>query len=397
MNHKINNLSEYPFFFLNQLLKDEKTISNKIIDLSIGEPKNSPPPEVFKILKDKEVTLSQYPTMKGIDSLRNSFCTYLQNRFQLKDNPSPEKNVLPLSGTREGLFSFIQYAVNTNQEDPTVVMPNPVYKIYEGATILAGAKPYFLDCKKEDNFRPDLEAVPKNIWESCQLLILCSPSNPTGYCMSLEEYSYALSLAEKYDFIICSDECYIDLYSSKRSAPNSLIELAEFSNKNFSRIATFHSLSKRSNLAGLRSGFITSDAKTISKFHLYRTYHGVAMPLPSQYASAWAWTDENHVMINRESYDQKYDSFIGALDLKNSIKRPPGAFYIWLETPYCDELFTKNLYKKHGVKVLPGSYLGIEEFSINPGKNFIRLAIVHDNKTVEIAAQAINEVLNSAK
>ncbi|MDG2061162.1 MAG: aminotransferase class I/II-fold pyridoxal phosphate-dependent enzyme [SAR86 cluster bacterium] len=393
MNHKLDNLSEYPFFFLNELLANEKPSSKELFNLSIGEPKNAPPSEALQILKDKGSTLSQYPTMKGIDILRESFCSYLQKRFDLKKSPDPNKNVLPLSGTREGLFSFIQYVVNTKLENPTVVMPNPVYKIYEGASILAGAKPYFLNSNKENNFKPDLKSVPKEIWKDCQLLILCSPSNPTGYCMNLDEYRYALSLAKKYDFMICSDECYTDLYPSNQSAPSSAIELSEFSS-DYSRIATFHSLSKRSNLAGLRSGFITSDELTIKKFLLYRTYHGVAMPLPSQYASAWAWEDENHVATNRRSYDKKFDMFLSTIDSRSSIRRPPGAFYIWLETPYSDKLFTKNLYKKHGIIVLPGSYLGVEQDKINPGKNFVRLAIVHNNKTIQIAAQAINEMLN---
>jgi N-succinyldiaminopimelate aminotransferase len=394
MNNKISSLSEYPFFYLNKLLKKEKTPSKKIINLSIGEPKNLPPITALSILKTKENTLSQYPTMKGIDLLREAYCKYLERRFSLNEKPDPNLNVLPLNGTREGLFSFIQYIVNDKLKNPTVVMPNPVYKIYEGAAILAGAKPYYLNCTKQDNFKPDLISVPPKVWNNCQLLILCSPSNPTGHCMTHKELKFAMDLAEKYDFMICSDECYTDIYPTKGTPPKSLIELAELSNVDKSRVAVFHSLSKRSSLAGLRSGFITSDISTIKNFHLYRTYHGIAMPLPSQYASTWAWENDDHVEETRKSYDIKYASALNQFQDNPEIKRPNGGFYFWIETPYDDELFTKNLYKKHGVIVLPGSYLGGKNKNPNPGKNFVRIAIVHDNKTIEIAVRAINEMLN---
>lgn len=394
MNYKLETLSEYPFYHLGNLLKDIVPSKNKPINLSIGEPKNLPPEEVLEILNLKSKTLSQYPTTKGTLEIRQSYCSWLFSRFGLVNPLDPNANVLPLSGTREGIFSFIQSLVDTSKENPLVVMPNPFYKIYEGAAHLAGASSFFVSSRPEDGFKPDFDSVPENIWNDCQLLILCSPSNPTGYCMSSEEYLKVLHLAEKFNFIVCSDECYVDIYPSNKPAPKGLLEFSDVTKKD-SKAVVFHSLSKRSNLAGLRSGFICANKNLINKLLLYRTYHGPLIPIPTQTASAWAWSNKEHVEINRIDYDEKYKTALKEISPIHKVTRPEGSFYLWIKLPVDDLTFTKKLYEDHNVIVLPGSYLGVEKEGVNPGSNFIRVAIVHDNETVKKACMAINIVLNS--
>jgi|TARA_B110000438_G_scaffold136198_1_gene131656 N-succinyldiaminopimelate aminotransferase len=393
MNYRIETLSEYPFYHLGKLLQGVTPKSHQMINVSIGEPKNLPPKEVLDILNIESKTLSQYPTSKGTEGLRKSYCEWLSSRFELLNDLDPDKNTLPLSGTREGIFSFIQAVVDTSKNNPLVVMPNPFYKIYEGATHLAGALPFFVNTLSEENFKPDFESVPETVWKDCQLLILCSPSNPTGYCMSKEEYSKVLDLAEKFNFVVCSDECYVDIYPSDKPAPNGLIECSDLTKEN-SKAVIFHSLSKRSNLAGLRSGFVCANEALISKLLLYRTYHGATLSLPAQSASAWAWSNQEHVEINRTDYDKKYKTALNEIDSIHKVIRPDGSFYLWIELPADDLTFTKKLYSDHNVIALPGSYLGVDNDGINPGSNFIRVAIVHDEETVKKAAFAINTVLN---
>jgi len=393
MNEKIETLTEYPFFYLGNLLKHINPSSQNPINLSIGEPKNSPPQEVLDILNINSNTLSQYPTTKGLQSLREAYCNWAQRRFNLQSPINSETNVLPVAGTREGIFSFIQASVDLTKKNPTIVMPNPFYKIYEGAAHLAGAKTYFVNSESENNFRPDYSSVSDSTWSDCQLLILCSPSNPTGYCLTKEEYKKILALAEKFDFLVCSDECYIDLYPSTKCAPTGLMECCDLS-KNESKAVVFHSLSKRSNLAGLRSGFVAANKSIIKKLLLYRTYHGATQSIPSQMASEWAWKEDVHVENNRKDYDDKYEFALNEIDQNYKVIRPYGGFYLWIKLPIDDLTFTKKLYQDHNVIVLPGSYLSVEKDGVNPGTNFIRAAIIHDKETVKKAAFAINDVLN---
>lgn len=391
MNKHLNSLTDYPFQYLSELLQGVESESNDLIGLHIGEPKGNPPEEALDIIKNGAKSYSKYPTSNGEDSLRESYCNWLVKRFSIKD-VDPKKNVLPVSGTREGIFSFIQSVIDTSQKNPKVILPNPFYKIYEGAAIMAGAEPYYVNSLEKEGFKPDFESIPERVWKDCQLLILCSPSNPTGYCLTKEEYELLLNKAEKYDFLLCSDECYIDIYKSSSKAPIGLLECDDITRRD-SRSVVFHSLSKRSNLAGLRSGFICASEEIIKKLSLYRTYHGVTLSLPTQMASTWAWNDNKHVEENRIEYDKRYEAAISSLDSSENIIRPEGGFYIWLKLPCDDKDFAVSLYAKQGVLALPGSYLGKEIEKHNPGEGFLRLAVVHDIETVIKAFSAVNKTL----
>ena len=391
MNKHLNSLTEYPFQYLSELLQGVESESNDLIGLHIGEPKGNPPEEALDIIKNGAKSYSKYPTSNGEDSLRESYCNWLVKRFSIKD-VDPKKNVLPVSGTREGIFSFIQSVIDTSQKNPKVILPNPFYKIYEGAAIMAGAEPYYVNSLEREGFKPDFESIPERVWKDCQLLILCSPSNPTGYCLTKEEYKLLLDKAERYDFLLCSDECYIDIYKSSSKAPIGLLECDDITRRD-SRSVVFHSLSKRSNLAGLRSGFISASEEIIKKLSLYRTYHGVTLSLPTQMASTWAWNDNKHVEENRIEYDKRYEAAISCLDSSENIMRPEGGFYIWLKLPCDDKDFAVSLYAKQGVLALPGSYLGKEIEKHNPGEGFLRLAVVHDIETVIKAFSAVNKTL----
>ena len=392
MNNLLNSLTEYPFYYLAELLKDIKKEPEEIIGLHIGEPKGDAPREALDILNNHADGYSKYPTSKGESFLRAAYTEWLSERFNAS-NVSPEKNVLPVSGTREGIFSFIQSAIDTSKKNPIIIMPNPFYKIYEGAAIMAGAKPYFVNSIESEGFKPNFNEVPDNVWQDCQLLILCSPSNPTGYCLSKEEYQVLLTKAEKFDFLLCADECYIDVYDSSISPPIGLLECEDISNVK-SRSVVFHSLSKRSNLAGLRSGFVCASEETIKQLSLYRTYHGVTLSLPTQLASTWAWEDRNHVRENRLLYDERFEAAISCFDSSDNVIRPDGGFYIWLKLPCDDQLFAKSLYQDSGILSLPGSYLSKENEGINPGKGFLRLAVVHDVDTISNAFSEISKKIS---
>ena len=392
MNNLLNSLTEYPFYYLAALLKDIKKEPEEIIGLHIGEPKVDAPREALDILNNHADGYSKYPTSKGESFLRAAYTEWLSERFNAS-NVSPEKNVLPVSGTREGIFSFIQSAIDTSKKNPIIIMPNPFYKIYEGAAIMAGAKPYFVNSIESEGFKPNFNEVPDNVWQDCQLLILCSPSNPTGYCLSKEEYQVLLTKAEKFDFLLCADECYIDVYDSSISPPIGLLECEDISNVK-SRSVVFHSLSKRSNLAGLRSGFVCAGEETIKQLSLYRTYHGVTLSLPTQMASSWAWEDRRHVRENRLLYDKRFEAAISCFDSSDNVIRPDGGFYIWLKLPCDDQLFAKSLYQDSGILSLPGSYLSKENEGINPGKGFLRLAVVHDVDTISNAFSEVSKKIS---
>tara|TARA_Y100001970_G_scaffold290274_1_gene423438 strand:+ start:92044 stop:93228 length:1185 start_codon:yes stop_codon:yes gene_type:complete len=389
MNKNLDSLTEYPFYFLRELLSPIEKDTKETLGLHIGEPKNLPPQETLEILNRHSDLYSKYPTSKGEDFLRESYCNWIKKRFSIK-SIDPDKNVLPLSGSREGIFSFIQATIDTSKKHPTVIVPNPFYKIYEGAATMAGASIYYINSLEENNFKPNFDDVSEDTWKNCQLLILCSPSNPTGYCLEKEEYLHVLNLAEKYDFLVCSDECYTDIYESSKKPPVGILECCDITSKG-SKVVVFHSLSKRSNLAGLRSGFISANESIINDLLLYRTYHGVTLSLPSQMASAWAWKDSLHVEKNQKYYDKKYQIAISALKDVPNVSRPPGGFYLWLKVPCDDQIFAKKLYKRSNVIVLPGSYLAVEDKKVNPGKDFVRIAIVHEEEIIKKALTAIND------
>jgi len=390
MNKNLDSLTEYPFYFLRELLSPIENNVEETLGLHIGEPKNNPPKEALNLLNQHSDLYSKYPTSKGEYFLRESYCKWLKSRFGIK-SIDPDKNVLPIAGSREGIFSFIQATVDTSKKNPTVIIPNPFYKIYEGAATMAGASTYYLNSLEENNFKPNFDEVPEDVWKNCQLFILCSPSNPTGYCLEKEDYINLLNKAEKYDFLVCSDECYTDIYESSQAAPAGLLECCDVTQDN-SKAVVFHSLSKRSNLAGLRSGFISANESVIRDLLLYRTYHGVTLSLPTQMASKWAWEDSAHVEKNRKDYDKKYEVAISALQDVPKISRPSGGFYFWLEVPCDDQVFAKRLYEESNVMVLPGSYLAVENKKVNPGKGFVRIAIVHEKEIIKQALTAINQI-----
>ncbi len=378
MNPELQLLHPYPFEKL-AALKAGATPPASLTDimLSIGEPKHQPPQFVLDTLVNNLDKLSNYPTTKGIPELRKAIAQWLDNRFKLNGRINFDQHILPVNGTREALFAFAQAIVDRNKKNPLVISPNPFYQIYEGAAILSGAQPYFLNCTAENRFIPDFDSVPASIWQDTQLLFICSPGNPTGAVMSSEQLKRLIALADQYDFVIASDECYSELYFDEQNPPAGLLQAcAELERNDFARCVVFHSLSKRSNLPGLRSGFVAGDAKILDKFLLYRTYHGCAMPVPTQIASTAAWKDEQHVIANRQAYREKFDAVLAILDGLLEVGKPDASFYLWPKTPIKGELFAQQLFAQQKVTVLPGSYLARETNGINPGEDYVRMALV---------------------
>lgn len=398
MNPDLQQLHPYPFEKL-AALKAAVTAPAQLahIALSIGEPKHEPPAFVLQTLVDNLSALSQYPTTKGLPELRQAIAAWASQRFQLKPGSlDPEQHVLPVNGTREALFALVQTVVDRHQTAPLVVSPNPFYQIYEGAAILSGAEPFFLNCTPENNFIPDFEAVDPDIWRRCQILFICSPGNPTGAVMSSAQFKTLIALADQYDFVIASDECYSELYFDEQQPPAGLLQAcAELGRDDFARCVVFHSLSKRSNLPGLRSGFVAGDAQLLKRFLLYRTYHGCAMPVPTQLASVAAWKDESHVQANRNAYREKFDAVLQILDGVLPVSMPDAGFYLWPKTPLRGEDFAQQLFARQHVTVLPGSYLARTSGEVNPGKDYVRMALVAPLAECIEAAQRIKAFVKS--
>lgn len=377
MNSGLKNLHAYPFEKLTSLLEGATIDTSKsAISLAIGEPKHPTPDFILDALKSNLGDVAMYPTTRGMLELRETIAKWLSQRFNLPESSiDAEKNILPVAGTREALFAIAQTVLNKNAETPVIVLPNPFYQIYEGAALLAGAEPYYLNCTEENNFIPDLSSVPEDIWQRCQLIYLCSPGNPSGAVVDLASVKELMTLADKYDFVIASDECYSEIYSDEKQPPIGLLECAEkLGNSDYKRCLVFHSLSKRSNVPGLRSGFVAGDSELIESFLRYRTYQGCAMPLHTQKASIAAWSDEDHVKQNREKYRAKFSQICEILAPVLAVTPPAASFYLWPELPCSDTDFARRLYTSENVKVLPGSYLSRDINGINPGKNRVRIA-----------------------
>jgi N-succinyldiaminopimelate aminotransferase len=392
MNPGLENLHAYPFEKLTKLLEGETVDSNKSsISLAIGEPKHPTPDFILDALKSNLGDVAKYPTTRGTDELRISIANWLCQRFKLSETSvNAEKNILPVNGTREALFAIAQTIICKNTVTPIVVLPNPFYQIYEGAALLTGAEPYYLNCTEENNFIPDLSSVPENIWQRCQLIYLCSPGNPSGAVVDMALVKELMALAEKYDFVIAADECYSEIYQDEEQPPLGLLECAEkLGNSEYKHCLVFHSLSKRSNVPGLRSGFVAGDSTLIECFLRYRTYHGCAMPLHTQKASIAAWNDETHVRQNRAKYREKFTQVCNLLNPVLAVTPPPASFYLWPELPCADTDFARRLYTSENVKVLPGSYLSRDINGINPGKNRVRIALVAE---VEECTEAANRI-----
>ncbi len=375
-NTHFENLQKYPFERLRALTADiQPPNSLRHIPLSLGEPKHAPPAFVLDALTDRDMlatSLSSYPASKGSDALREAIGAWVKRRFGVAVNADTQ--VLPVSGTREALFAVAQ-ALLSGQSDRRVIMPNPFYQIYEGATLLAGAAPYFVNNDATAGYQQDFATIPAEVWRTTELLYLCSPGNPTGHIMPLAQQQQLIELAHRYDFHIVADECYAELYFDE--PPPSLLNAAvEMGHADFSRCLIFHSLSKRSNLPGLRSGFVAGDARLMERFAQYRTYHGCALPPHHQIASALAWSDDQHVDENRALYRQKFSAVAAILDPYYRLQQPQGGFYHWLPVPMDEQTFCQELLRHQHVTVMPGSFLARATPDGNPGSGHVRVAWV---------------------
>lgn len=394
MNHNLCALHPYPFAKMSELLADSKpNPSYSEIKLGIGEPKHEPPAFVLDVLQQNLDSLSRYPTTNGSFELRQTIAHWLEKRFFLRHVDAYDE-VLPVMGTREAIFSFVQAVVNHSEEtpQPTVVMPNPFYQIYEGAALLAEATPYFVPCTLDNGFKGDYRSVPIEVWTRTQLLFICSPNNPTGSVMSLDDWEFILRLSDKYGFIIASDECYSELYFDE--APVGLLQACTaLGRDDFRRCIVFHSLSKRSNLPGLRSGFVAGDATILKSYLQYRTYQGCAMPIPHQLASIAAWQDEKHVAHNRALYKEKFALWMQKLGDLLELRMPDAGFYFWIKVPQMfagdDEAFVKALYEQVNIHALAGRYLSREVNGKNPGQGYVRIALV---ASAEESREAIDRI-----
>jgi N-succinyldiaminopimelate aminotransferase len=391
MNPKLASLQAYPFQRLAKLIEGITPAAKSPIVLSIGEPKHPAPPFVLEALAANLNSVSVYPTTRGLPELRESIAAWANRRFDLQRQPlDPDRHVLPACGTREALFSVAQAVVDRDgTARPVVIMPNPFYQIYEGAALLAGAEPYFLNTLPP-SYRMALETLPDDVLRRTQLVYTCSPGNPTGSVMGREDYVRLLALAERHDFVIAADECYSELYFEESRPPLGLLQVAnELGIADYRRCLVFHSLSKRSNVPGMRSGFIAGDGALMQRLFDYRTYHGCTMPGPVQRASIVAWRDEAHVRENRTAYREKFDAVLGILGPILPVERPQASFYLWPQTPVDDEHFTRELYRRENVLVLPGRYLSREAGGLNPGRNRVRMALVASLDECREAAERI--------
>ena len=343
------------------------------VSLALGEPNHKPPGFVIECLTDPDVIhqgLTTYPATRGSSSLREAIAHWLKQRYFI--DVEPDTSILPVNGTREGLFSLGQ-AVLSGESDSVTVLPNPFYQIYEGAAFLRGSMPYYVPATE----RPEIEAVPSDIWERTELIYVCSPGNPTGYVADRELFSFLIEKAQEYEFIVASDECYSEIYVKENEAPAGLLEVAaSMGLQKFNRCIAFNSLSKRSNCPGLRSGFVAGDPLVIEQFYNYRTYHGCAMPAHVQIASEQAWSDEEHVVENRAVYRSKFEATQATMSRTFGAHVPDGAFYYWPDVGIDDELFATELFRRENITVLPGKYLGRTVEGRNPGANRIRVALV---------------------
>jgi N-succinyldiaminopimelate aminotransferase len=391
MNPNLDRLQPYPFEKLAALKQGiEPPASLSPIALSIGEPKHPTPAIIGDALLAHLHHLAVYPNTRGLPLLREVVAQWLTRRYRLPAGVlDPERQILPVSGSREALFAFAQTVIDARAQ-ALVLMPNPFYQIYEGAALLAGATPRYLPCTAENDFIPDFDAVDADTWRRCQLLYLCSPGNPTGAVMDQATLTRLIALALEHDFVIAADECYAEIYLDEQAPPVGLLQAAvAMGHDDFRRCIVFHSLSKRSNAPGLRSGFVAGDAALIERFFAYRTYHGCAMPLQHQHASAVAWADEDHVIENRRLYREKFDAVIDILDGVLDVQRPAASFYLWPHTPIDDTTFARDLFAQQHVTVLPGSFLSRHTGGDDPGANRVRMALVAPLDECVDAAQRI--------
>lgn len=390
MNPAFDQLQSYPFQKLATLTRGiTPNAQFKPISLHIGEPKH-PTPEFIKLaLTENLAGLAHYPSTLGGEPLRVAIAQWLQRRYGLT-RISADTQIIPVNGSREALFAFAQTIVDRTRRDPVVVVPNPFYQIYEGAALLAGATPEYLHTLSDSNFELDFGQLPESVWQRTQLIYVCSPGNPTGRVMTLDEWKRLFALSDRYGFVIAADECYSEIYFDEARPPLGALQAAQQCGRDdYPRLVMFSSLSKRSNVPGMRSGFVAGDAEILKKFLLYRTYQGCAMSPPLHAASTAAWGDEAHVVENRRLYREKFAAAIRILGEVTEVRMPDAAFYIWLDTLRDDTAFTRGLLETQNVSVLPGSYLARDARGINPGVNFVRIALVASTAECTDAAQRI--------
>ena len=387
MNSRLSQLQSYPFEKLRALLAGLKPAGTPI-PLSIGEPQHATPDVIRRALTEHLSGLSVYPTTAGHDRLRETIAAWFMRRYGLKQL-DPRTQVLPVNGTREALFAFGQAVIDSSRAQPAVVCPNPFYQIYEGAALLAGAEPIFLNQTEADGFALELDSLTEQQWQRTQLLYVCSPANPSGRVLTLEEWRALFEHSDRYGFVIASDECYSEIYDA--SAPLGALEAAQqLGRDGFPNLVVFNSLSKRSNAPGLRAGAVAGDATLLQQFLLYRTYHGCAMSLAVQHASMAAWNDEAHVAENRRQYREKFATLVPMLQPVMHAPRPDAGFYLWARVPGGDdEAFARDLFAATHVTVLPGQYLARDAHGTNPGRGYVRMALVPELSLCVEAARRI--------
>ena len=391
MNPLLQRLQPYPFERLKQLFSTV-TPSAKYppISLGIGEPRHATPQLVLDALAASTEALSSYPATAGLPALRQSCANWVQRRYGLALNP--DNQILPINGSREALFAFAQTVVDGSKTGATVVCPNPFYQIYEGAALLAGAQAFYAPSDPALNFNVDWGKVPDEVWKNTQLLFVCSPGNPTGSVMPLKDWKTLFELSDRYGFVIASDECYSEIYFREEPPLGGLEASYKLGRTDYKNLVAFTSLSKRSNVPGMRSGFVSGDANLLKKFLLYRTYHGSAMSGMVQAASIAAWDDEVHVVANRDMYRQKFAAVTPVLAKVLDVKLPDAGFYLWAGVPGGDDqAFARDLLAQYNVTVLPGSFLARESQGFNPGAGRIRMALVAETQECMQAAQRIVE------
>lgn len=397
MNPLLSQLQPYPFEKLRQLFATiTPNPAYRPISLGIGEPKHPTPAFIKKALADHLDGLASYPSTAGTDALRATIAGWLERRYGLP-KLDPATQVLPVNGSREALFALAQTVVDPTQQ-ALVMCPNPLYQIYEGAAYLAGAQPYFVNCDPARNFAPDFASITHEVWLRVQLVYVCSPGNPAGAVLTLDDWAELFALSDRYGFVIAADECYSEIYF-KAEAPLGALEAAhKLGRTGYPRLIGFSSLSKRSNVPGMRSGFVVGDSEIIRKFLLYRTYHGSAMSPSVQSASIAAWNDEQHVIENRKKYMAKFSQVTPLLQEVMDVALPDAGFYLWARVDRqfaIDDIeFVKRLYAEYNVTVLPGSYLGREAHGVNPGQNRIRMALVAE---VEECLEAAHRIVEFSK
>lgn len=396
MNPYLDSLQPYPFQKLRELFADiTPSTAYNAINLSIGEPKHATPTFIKDALIANLDGLASYPLTAGVPALRLAIANWIARRYHLPA-PNTDTQILPVNGSREALFAFAQTIIDPCFAEPVVISPNPFYQIYEGAALLAGAQPYYLPTLPENGYRMDFSSVPESVLTRTQLVYVCSPGNPTGRVMPLDEWRELFALSDRYGFVIAADECYSEIYFDEAHPPLGAMQAAhQLGREDYKNLVVFSSLSKRSNVPGMRSGFVAGDAAIIAKFLLYRTYHGSAMSPSIQMASAAAWDDEAHVIANRRLYAEKFAAVQPMLNNVMPAAMPDAAFYLWMRVPNGDDAaFARQLYQDYHVTVLPGSYLARDADGINPGAGFIRIALVAPLAECVAAAERIQQLIH---